>query len=55
MVIRQLRSEEFDASMNLSEYAFQYKLPSEKEQVLRKDSSLNRYGVLLRTEHWKLN
>lgn len=30
MVIRQLRSEEFDASMNLSEYAFQYKLPSEK-------------------------
>lgn len=30
MDIRQLHSEEFDLSMDLSEYAFQYKLPSEK-------------------------
>lgn len=30
MDIRQLHPEEFDASMNLSEYAFQYKLPSAK-------------------------
>lgn len=30
MEIRQLHPEEFDDSMNLSEYAFQYKLPSEK-------------------------
>lgn len=30
MEIRQLHPEEFDDSMNLSEYAFQYKLPSGK-------------------------
>lgn len=30
MDIRQLHSEEFNLSMDLSEYAFQYKLPSEK-------------------------
>ncbi|WP_339318662.1 GNAT family N-acetyltransferase [Paenibacillus sp. FSL R10-2734] len=36
MVIRQLRSEEFDASMNLSEYAFQYKLASEKRASAKK-------------------
>lgn len=30
MDIRQLHPEEFDMSMSLSEYAFQYKLPSEK-------------------------
>ncbi|WP_339288297.1 GNAT family N-acetyltransferase [Paenibacillus sp. FSL E2-0201] len=36
MVIRQLRPDEFDASMNLSEYAFQYKLPSDKRESAQK-------------------
>lgn len=36
MDIRQLKPEEFDASMNLSEYAFQYTLSSERRTMAKK-------------------
>ncbi len=55
MEIRQLKAEEYEQSVSLSEYAFQYTLTPEQKKKEKSGSNPNNFGVFLKKIDCKQN